>query len=124
MEGIAMTRTSRWLAVILLVGLVASGWPADPSPRDIEALVQQLGAPRFRDRELAMQTLIKIGKPAVPALRAALASEDLEVQMRARTALHAIQTSLENLLDDLKHGKPEVRRAAAESLGPLGPKGK
>src|SRR5262245_35627751 len=119
-----MMRTSSRLAAVLVGALLASVWAAEPSASDIEALVKQLAAPRFRDRELAMQKLIKIGKPAVPALRAALASDDLEVQMRARNALKAIQTSLDNLIDDLKHGKPDARRAAAAALGELGPQAK
>src|SRR5689334_4558729 len=99
-----MTRLCMWMAVLVLAaGLLGGGMGAEPSDRDIQALVEQLGSPRFRDREQAMQKLIKIGKPAVPALRKALDSEDLEVQMRARNALKAIQTGLDYLLDELKN---------------------
>src|SRR5687768_3452870 len=71
-----------------------------------------------------MQKLIKIGKPAVPALRTALLSADLEMKMRARQALLAIQTSLEYLLDELKSGDAKARIEAAEALVALGEKAK
>jgi hypothetical protein len=108
-------------ALVLILALAV--FAAEPAG-EAAALVEKLGDARFRVREAAMLKLIKIGKPAVPALRAALNANDLEVKMRARQALLAIQTSLEYLLDELKSGDARARIEAADALGALGAKAK
>ncbi len=66
--------------------------PDKPNPR-IAALIKQLGATSWKTRNKATQALIKIGKPAIPQLKAALKSKDAEVRSRARQCLQAIQGS-------------------------------
>lgn len=78
---------TRLYAVVLLftaaVGLVGAAETAVPTPEALKALVEQLGADRFADREAAAATLEKIGTPALPALRDAARSESPEVRERA-----------------------------------------
>ncbi len=57
----------------------------------VESLVKQLGAESFKEREAATEELKKIGKPAVPALKEALKSEDAEVRSRAEQILKGIK---------------------------------
>ncbi|MEZ6183795.1 MAG: hypothetical protein R3F62_02165 [Planctomycetota bacterium] len=56
----------------------------------IDALVRQLGAESSDARDAAQAKLIELGQAAVPALRKATESEDLEVASRAREALAQI----------------------------------
>jgi hypothetical protein len=107
------------VAVLILI----AGLNAAPEA-DAEKLVQRLGDPSFRVREAASRALVKLGKQAVPALRAALESDDLEIRMRARQALQAIQTSIEYLLEELKSGNAKAQIEAADVLAQLGDKGK
>ena len=57
-----------------------------------EDLVAKLGVNEYGVRERATRDLIAMGDKAIPALRKALESEDLEVRMRAGRALRAIQS--------------------------------
>jgi hypothetical protein len=104
--------------LLLIAGLSAA------AESDADKLVQQLGHGTFRVRESASRTLIKLGKQAVPALRSALSSDDLEIRMRARLALQAIQTSIDFLLEELKTGDANAQREAADALAHLGDRGK
>ena len=115
-----MSRSKISAALVLVLALVVFAG----QPGEADRLVEKLGDPSFRLREAATQKLIKLGKQAVPALRRALLSDDLEVKMRARQALQAIQTSVEYLLDELKRGDARARIEAAEALGQLGEKAK
>lgn len=73
--------------------------PLSPRPRSdgksgqdlfIASLVRQLGDGRWKVRNAAAEQLARMGKPAIPALRAALASDDLEVVVRARLIISEI----------------------------------
>lgn len=82
------------LAAAVLLPLPARGGdetPAEDLQAKIEKLVARLGAEVWKDRELATRELIKIGKPAIPALEKAAKSEDPEVRIRARGALDLIR---------------------------------
>ena len=57
-----------------------------------EDLVAKLGANEYAVRERATKDLIAMGNRAIPALRTALESEDLEIRMRAGRAMRAIQS--------------------------------
>lgn len=57
------------------------------SRETIDDLIRQLGASRFRDRELATMELIKAGVVAVDALQQAIGSHDREVSRRAELAI-------------------------------------
>lgn len=56
----------------------------------IEKLVKQLGSDEYKEREAATEELKKIGEKALPALKEALKSEDLEVRLRAETVIKAL----------------------------------
>jgi len=57
-------------------------------PSEIDRLIQQLGSPKFAEREAASKRLEAIGTPAVKALRkAATTSPDTEVRRRAQRLL-------------------------------------
>src|SRR5262245_30032614 len=67
---------------LLVAVLVASAdGPADRNPT-VEELIEQLGSPRFEERQAATRQLLD-HKAAVPALRQALKSPDPEVAQRA-----------------------------------------
>jgi hypothetical protein len=61
---------------------------------DASALVAQLGSARYAEREAAALALEKLGRDALPALRAALDSRDLEVRTRSANLLEKIDSDL------------------------------
>jgi len=63
------------LAMLLVLGQGPSSSPT--------ALVEQLGSPRFAERERATEELAQLGAEALPVLRAALDAKDPEVRARA-----------------------------------------
>ncbi|MGQ0613567.1 MAG: PDZ domain-containing protein [Planctomycetaceae bacterium] len=69
-----------------------------------EELVKQLGDPKYEVREKATQELIAMGERALPALKGAVQSDDLEVSLRAGRALRAIQERKER---DGTEGRPK-----------------
>jgi HEAT repeat protein len=122
-----MRRIRVQTAVVLLVlgafGLCAAepGRPANPATaEEIVRLVGQLGHDQFRVREEATARLVAIGRPAVKAVREALKKGDPEVKHRAREILDSIQSSVANLVEDLKDTDPVVRKEAAEGLQRVG----
>lgn len=58
----------------------------------VDALVKQLGSNEFDKRESATERLKKIGKPAIPALKEALKSDDAEVRSRAESLLKELES--------------------------------
>ncbi len=66
----------------------ALGEPADTA--QIERLIRQLGSERFAEREAAGKALDAIGEPALPALRKAQGSSDLEIRRRVAALLKSI----------------------------------
>jgi len=70
----------------LLVGglfAAASGCAAAaPPPAEVAAWIEQLGSPQYAQREAAAKHLAGAGRPALPALGAAIAAGDLEVASR------------------------------------------
>ncbi len=76
-----------------------------------EDLVAKLGADEYGVRERATKDLIAMGDKAIPALRKALESEDLEVRMRAGRALRAIQIGGTPVEKELKAGEETPREA-------------
>ncbi len=69
---------------------------AEPSPEStrIKLLVAQLGSDRFADRQNAAVLLEKSGETALPFLREALKSDDLEVRRRADDLIPRIEARL------------------------------
>jgi hypothetical protein len=74
----------RSVIVVLALLLVSA---APPGKGDVGRLVRQLGSDDFEEREAASTALQRRGEAALPALRKALASDDLEVRKRARRLL-------------------------------------
>jgi hypothetical protein len=74
-------------------GLVVADSPTPPS---LDALVGQLGADRFAEREAAARALEARGEAAVPALVAAARHADPEVRQRAAAIATRIQRSAES----------------------------
>lgn len=84
-----------WLAICML--------------QDCEPLIRQLGAEEYEAREAAMEALIRIGPPAVPAVRRALTSRDPEIAARAKWLLReVIQPGM--TIDIVVFGEPELSR--------------
>jgi len=73
----------------LAPGPKSGGAPAVPQS-EISKLIRDLGSDRWKVREAASRRLREIGRPAVPALREAVKSPDLEVKVRAKSLLTAI----------------------------------
>jgi hypothetical protein len=90
-----MRRLSSIIASALLVGLAptthANDPVAPPSSAIVPALIEQLGAEGFADREAAAAKLEVIGLPAVDALRVATRNENPEIRDRAIVVLEKIQ---------------------------------
>jgi hypothetical protein len=80
------------MALVLLVAL--GQLPKAETASAPAALVRQLGAPRFSERQAAALELERIGSPALPALRAARQSRDMEIKTRAQGLLLKIETAL------------------------------
>jgi hypothetical protein len=61
------------------------------SDEEVAQLVQQLGAPRFIDRQLATEALSSLGLAAAAPIRQALTSDDPEIRFRANQILRVIR---------------------------------
>ena len=83
-------RTTLGIGLLLLVSSAALAQSPGQAEK-IDLFIGQLSSPRWRIREKASQALIRIGRPAIPALREALQSKDLETAARAASILEAIQ---------------------------------
>jgi hypothetical protein len=76
-------------ANLVLFVLLGQG-PAD----DPAALVGRLGSPRYAEREAAADALERLGRQAIPALRAARDARDPEVRTRAAALSNKIEGAL------------------------------
>jgi formylglycine-generating enzyme required for sulfatase activity len=82
-----------WLVLVIstaAVGLLRGNPGKDPDAERIAGLVRQLGDKRYANREAAGKGLAAVGEKALPAVREAAASPDLEVSTRARQVTLAI----------------------------------
>jgi hypothetical protein len=105
-------------ALFLLPLLLAAVVVAQQAPAADE-LIGKLGHEDYQVREDATKKLIEIGKEAVPALEKALASEDLEVRVRAGRALRAIRGGEADKKDQVREAKPltpGVRMSSGSSV--------
>ncbi len=112
--------------LVAVLPLLLSVAPPATDPQ-VAALVRQLGADTFAERNRASAALEKIGPPALPALRKALSGGDLEVRRRAKRLLDAIELRIygERRVFDAEAGSvngvafsPDGKRAAsADSRG-------
>jgi HEAT repeat protein len=117
------------LLAFSVVALMASWAQGDPAPaaktdatltEKIQKLIRQLGDDQYKVRDEAGKQLIEIGRPAVPALREAMKSDDVEVKHRAGRLVETIRTSMPYLLESLKGTDAVERKEAAEVLEHLG----
>lgn len=63
--------------------------------QDVDRLIEDLGSDLIEIREQAQAGLVKLGEKAVPALRKAAESQDVEVSTRAKSALKLIRQEME-----------------------------
>jgi hypothetical protein len=78
----------RFGCAVWVLGMVA----AEPPDPVIANLVNRLGASSFRDRQQAQQSLLALGDPAVPKLRAAMAeTTDQEVERRLEVIVGTLE---------------------------------
>ena len=100
-----------WGAVIVygnLVALVLLGQLSTSAPQsDPSALVGQLGAARYADREAAAGALERLGRAALPALRAARDHRDPEVRS---PGLRARAENRERAIDSTHAGPARLRQ--------------
>ncbi len=78
---------------IVVVGLLAQLTEPLANP-DPSALVLQLGAARFAEREAAAGALLRLGRMALPALGGVRNSRDPEVRVRAALLVQKIEDAL------------------------------
>jgi hypothetical protein len=77
------------IAAVAVATLV--GWGPDEGPAE---LVARLGSPRFAEREAAAESLRRLGRLAVPALRQARSERDLEIRLRAAKLRDEIEAAM------------------------------
>ena len=80
------------LGVKLLVVMLLGQMPEEQA--EFGDLVSRLGAGRYAEREAASRSLEDLGRPALPALRAARGSRDPEIRNRASGLVQKIEGSL------------------------------
>jgi hypothetical protein len=93
-------RTCILAGALALPGLAQEQTPEKSPPkqpvveaREIEELIEQLGADSYRDRSAAEKRLLEIGKEALPRLSDAVeGSDDPEIQWRARRLAERIRS--------------------------------
>jgi hypothetical protein len=78
------------LSVLFIFGQV----PSISAPTSPAALVAQLGAARYADREAAADVLVRLGRAALPALRDARLAPDMEIRTRALNLIRKIEGAL------------------------------
>jgi HEAT repeat protein len=76
-----------------LIRFFRSRTPTQADQARLSNRIVELGSIQFRERERASQELTEAGRVALPLLRAALSSEDLEVSRRASRCLEQIENS-------------------------------
>jgi len=62
-----------------------------PTDKQIVELITKLGDARFKVRDEACKKLIEIGKPALPLLKKAAESEEVEIRLRASRIIKIIE---------------------------------
>ena len=78
------------LLTLLLMGPLRAEPGNEPKPERIRMLINHLGDGDFTTREEAVRELESIGEPALPAVRQAMVSADVEVRQRAKLLEAAI----------------------------------
>ena len=71
--------------------LAARGWGAEPDAEHVAQLIEQLGAPRFIERQLATESLSSMGLAVVGPVKQATQDRDPEIRFRARQILRTVR---------------------------------
>jgi hypothetical protein len=83
------------MLVASIMAVVVLGQPLEADRKnEPSALVSQLGASRFAEREAAAQALERLGRAALPALHAARGARDPEIRVRAAGLSQKIEIAL------------------------------
>lgn len=109
------------LAFCIAVGSLTcqSDIPQGKSMTDsTQVLVEQLSAPDFNQRAIALAALVKQGKKATPALLTVLKSTDVQLRIQAAQGLSEIAdtVSADALAQALQDNDDKVRAYAAQGL--------
>ena len=81
-----------WIFALIPAFALTPAFAQDEDPKKrVDALVTKLGDKNIEIRHKAVDDLVKIGRPALKALRKALKSGDLEVKALAEKALEGIE---------------------------------
>lgn len=95
-----------WLLFALVAAPLVTWVPAraaQPDGPEIERLIQQLGSPKFAERETATKRLHAIGEPALDSLRqAASRTNDAEIRGRTESLIKAIEDRIYTEVGRLK----------------------
>jgi hypothetical protein len=83
------------LALLLLPPAAFRAADTPVENTQLQSLIGQLGSNRFLERQAATEALDKIGEPALPYLREAIKSNDLEVRRRAEDLIPRIEMRLD-----------------------------
>jgi RNA polymerase sigma factor (sigma-70 family) len=115
LRSLSITRL-KIAACVLLAAVAAAGtagavyraWPGQPADapadRDVAGLVRRLGSEDFAEREAADKALAELGEAALPELRKARDSADLEVRRRAADLIERIEGPLGEVRRFTGHG--------------------
>jgi HEAT repeat protein len=103
-------RCTLLLCLAALAGLLPAA--AGPEEERLADLVKRLTSEDFPTREKAAADLIAAGVPAIPPLRAAVESPDLEVRRRAQECLQAIDARAD-IAEDVQAAKLLLAHKAA-----------
>lgn len=80
-------RSCAWATLLLLATGAAWGQPSE-----VEQLIEQLGSPRWEEREAASKRLPELGDAALPAMEEAARSDrDVDVRLRLWLAVRAVR---------------------------------
>jgi HEAT repeat protein len=109
------SRVGQSVAVFCLAAALLAPNPSsraqEPVEKRVQELVRLLASENFEEREKAVQELIKVGTPALEALRRASASKDAEVARLAKASVQKIEHNAKvgGLLERIRSAKQEER---------------
>jgi hypothetical protein len=78
------------MLIAAVAAAVLLAWAPGDGPAE---LVARLGSPQFAERQAAAESLKRIGRPALPALRKARSAADLEIRVRALKLVDEIEAA-------------------------------
>jgi vesicle coat complex subunit len=104
--------------------VIGSTWAQTPNSSQVNLYIQQLQSANQQQRISAIESLVGLGKPVVPALVRALKDKNPSVRSSAAIALGKMGVQATSAVPSLSHALQdenlEVRRSAAIAMGKLG----